>query len=68
MAGAKGPHGFPLPRRTHVILSKLFGGSMAFWMLYRGKKELPVVLGFRHPWEHHGHENGHNGDHSKAHH
>ncbi|RIA96876.1 hypothetical protein C1645_753657 [Glomus cerebriforme] len=44
MAGAKGPHGFPLPGRTHVFLSKLFGGSMAFWMLYRGKKELPVIL------------------------
>ncbi|CAB4418053.1 unnamed protein product [Rhizophagus irregularis] len=65
---AKGPHGFPLPGRAHVFISKLFGGSMAFWMLYRGKKELPVVLGLRHPWEHHGHENGHNGHHSEAHH
>jgi hypothetical protein len=30
MAGAKGPHGFPLPGRAHVFISKLFGGSMAF--------------------------------------
>lgn len=40
MAGAKGPHGFPLPGRAHVFLSKLFGGSMAFC------KILFLTLGF----------------------
>ncbi|CAI2164988.1 18982_t:CDS:2 [Funneliformis geosporum] len=64
MAGAKGPHGFPLPGKTHLFFSKFLGASMAFWILYRGKKEMPVLLGLRHPWEHHGHD----GNHSESHH
>ncbi|CAG8494748.1 3612_t:CDS:2 [Dentiscutata heterogama] len=60
MAGALGPHGFPQPGRGYVFVSKLLGASMLFWMLYRGKKDGPVLLGLRHPWEHHGHhENEH---------
>jgi len=58
---AVGPGGFPLPGRGYVLASKLLGGTMVFWVLYRGKKDLPVLLGMRHPWEHHGHQN-HNQD------
>ncbi|KAJ0636787.1 hypothetical protein HanOQP8_Chr17g0666071 [Helianthus annuus] len=29
-----------------------------FWILYRAKQDGPVVLGWRHPWEGHGHEHG----------
>ncbi|CAG8767367.1 15884_t:CDS:2 [Acaulospora morrowiae] len=46
---------FPTPSRGYVFMSKLLGGRM----LYRGKKEAPIVLGLRHPWEHSDHENGH---------
>ncbi|CAG8606767.1 830_t:CDS:2 [Scutellospora calospora] len=52
MAGALGPHGFPQPGRGYIFMR----------MLYRGKKDGAVLLGLRHPWEHHGHghhENGH---------
>jgi len=55
MAGAN----FATPSRGYVFLSKLLGGTTLFWMLYRGKKEGPVILGLRHPWEHSGHENDH---------
>ncbi|RHZ56372.1 hypothetical protein Glove_402g69 [Diversispora epigaea] len=61
---------FPHPGKGYVFMSKLLGGTMLFWMLYRGKKDGAVVLGLRHPWEHgeHGHGNGHNGNNETHHH
>ncbi|CAJ0749579.1 14111_t:CDS:2 [Entrophospora sp. SA101] len=56
MAGATGSHGFPVPGRGYVFASKLLGGFAAFWILYRGKQDLP---GLKHPWEAHGHHHGH---------
>ncbi|XP_078359942.1 NADH dehydrogenase [ubiquinone] 1 beta subcomplex subunit 2, mitochondrial-like [Oculina patagonica] len=37
----------PRPRRIHVILSKFFGGTMVFWMLWRAKHDWPDLLGHK---------------------
>ncbi|CDF32665.1 unnamed protein product [Chondrus crispus] len=37
----------------------VMGVSMWLWIFYRGKKDLPHLLGWKHPWDHHG---GHGGD------
>jgi len=34
----------PRPKRIHVLLSKLFGGTMVFWMLWRAKHDWPDLL------------------------
>ncbi|CAG8458519.1 11165_t:CDS:2 [Paraglomus brasilianum] len=44
MAGHRFPNGMPVPSRAHVFLAKLLGGSMTFWILYRGRQDMPVVL------------------------
>ncbi|CAN0899281.1 NADH dehydrogenase [ubiquinone] 1 beta subcomplex subunit 2 [Linum grandiflorum] len=30
-----------------------------FWVLYRAKQDGPVVLGWRHPWDGHRDDHGH---------
>ena len=34
----------PRPKRIHVLLSKLFGGTMVFWILWRAKHDWPDLL------------------------
>ncbi|KAF9622275.1 hypothetical protein IFM89_030317 [Coptis chinensis] len=48
------------PKRWHVVTGKGMCAIMWFWVLYRAKKDGPVVLGWRHPWDGHGdHAHGH---------
>ncbi|KAK4156494.1 hypothetical protein C8A00DRAFT_12567 [Chaetomidium leptoderma] len=47
MAGA-GPPVRPIYR----FMATGLGASMWFWIFYRAKKDGPVLLGWKHPWEH----------------
>ncbi|ORY71271.1 uncharacterized protein BCR38DRAFT_479780 [Pseudomassariella vexata] len=52
MAG--GPGG---PIRPHVpgiyrFTATALGASMWFFLMYRAKKDGPVLLGWKHPWDH----------------
>ncbi|KAM0754230.1 hypothetical protein T439DRAFT_378292 [Meredithblackwellia eburnea MCA 4105] len=53
--GAHAPGGFHphLPGFGHRLTAKLLGASMFFFIFYRAKKDGPVLLGWRHPWEGH---------------
>jgi hypothetical protein len=42
------PHVAPIYRFTATAL----GAGMWFWIFYRAKKDGPVVLGWKHPWDH----------------
>ncbi|KAF1811911.1 hypothetical protein P152DRAFT_381094, partial [Eremomyces bilateralis CBS 781.70] len=44
----KPPHVRPFYRYTAIGL----GASMWFFIFYRAKQDLPVLLHWRHPWEH----------------
>ncbi|KAK2871563.1 hypothetical protein FQN49_003054 [Arthroderma sp. PD_2] len=44
----KVPPGPPLYRFAATAL----GASMWFWLMYRAKKDGPVLLGWKHPWDH----------------
>ncbi|KAF7724586.1 hypothetical protein EC973_000894 [Apophysomyces ossiformis] len=46
----------------HRFTGKALGASMWFWMMYRAKQDGPVLLGLRHPWDHH-HDEGHSEEH-----
>jgi hypothetical protein len=37
---------------NHRIAGEVFGTVCWLWVLHRARNDLPVVLGFRHPWEH----------------
>ncbi|CAO3658379.1 unnamed protein product [Rhizopus stolonifer] len=50
------PH---FPQFTHRFVGKALGATMWFWMMYRAKEDGPVLLGWRHPWEHHGDHDEH---------
>ncbi|KOS15107.1 hypothetical protein Malapachy_1250 [Malassezia pachydermatis] len=49
-------HGFHphRPAFRHRAAATLLGGAMWFWILVRAKEDGPVLLGWRHPWDHHG--------------
>ncbi|KAI3795282.1 hypothetical protein L1987_37933 [Smallanthus sonchifolius] len=47
------------PKRWHTVTGKGMCAMMWFWILYRAKQDGPVVLGWRHPWEGHGHGDEH---------
>ncbi|KAK6349668.1 hypothetical protein TWF696_005947 [Orbilia brochopaga] len=58
MAGGHGPApgGHPL-RMPHVrpfykVTATALGASMWFFIFYRAKKDGPVLLGWRHPFDH----------------
>jgi hypothetical protein len=36
----------------HRIAAYLFGVVFWLWIFYRAKQDLPVILGYRHAWEH----------------
>ncbi|KUI58857.1 NADH dehydrogenase [ubiquinone] 1 beta subcomplex subunit 2 [Cytospora mali] len=55
---AKLPHAFkgqamrpPVPPLYRFFATGL-GASMWFFLMYRAKKDGPVFLGWRHPWDH----------------
>ncbi|KAI9260241.1 hypothetical protein BY458DRAFT_516578 [Sporodiniella umbellata] len=50
------PH---FPGFTHRFVGKALGATMWFWMMYRAREDGPVLLGWRHPWEHHGDHDEH---------
>jgi len=37
---------------THTKLGEAFGFVCWMWIFHRARNDLPVVLGWRHPWEH----------------
>ncbi|XP_047324708.1 NADH dehydrogenase [ubiquinone] 1 beta subcomplex subunit 2 [Impatiens glandulifera] len=51
------------PKRWHSVTGKGMCALMWFWVLYRAKKDGPVVLGWRHPWDGHGDHSEHEGSH-----
>ncbi|KAH8550676.1 hypothetical protein BGW37DRAFT_427447 [Umbelopsis sp. PMI_123] len=59
MAAGFHPH---LAGAWHRYTAKALGASMWFWMMYRAKQDMPVLLGWRHPWD------GHHGDEHAEHH
>jgi len=71
MAG--GPSfGFPprVPLSQH-LLAKSFGAMLWFWVFWRAKEDGPALLGFRYPWDHHGHgheHDAHHDSHNDSHH
>ncbi|KAL1922340.1 uncharacterized protein VTP21DRAFT_9879 [Calcarisporiella thermophila] len=62
-AGGFHPH---LPGAGYRWTAKLIGASMWFFMMYRAKQDMPHILGWHHPWDHHGH--GNHGHDEKEHH
>ncbi|KAF6241600.1 hypothetical protein HO173_000311 [Letharia columbiana] len=57
MAGNSGGHGnHPIHmhpvRPLYRYSATLLGASMWFFLMYRAKKDGPVLLGWRHPWDH----------------
>ncbi|EEC50226.1 predicted protein [Phaeodactylum tricornutum CCAP 1055/1] len=38
--------------KTHTMWGEAFGTVCWLWIFHRARHDLPVVLGFRHPWEH----------------
>ena len=63
--GFHAPHVNPLHRNIGVTL----GAIMWFWIFYRAREDGPVVLGWRHPWDHAGHDDhgdGHGDGHGDA--
>ncbi|KAI5071019.1 hypothetical protein GOP47_0013270 [Adiantum capillus-veneris] len=55
------------PKRWHVRTGQIMGAIMWFWVLYRARQDGPVLLGWRHPWDHDGHGHGHSHDHDHDH-
>jgi hypothetical protein len=37
---------------VHTKLGEAFGFICWLWVFHRARNDLPVVLGWRHPWEH----------------
>ncbi|KTW27359.1 hypothetical protein T552_02338 [Pneumocystis carinii B80] len=50
MGDTKGIHFHP-PSKFYRAVSQLLGASMWFFMFYRMKKDGPIILGLKHPWE-----------------
>lgn len=38
--------------KTHTMWGEAFGVVCWLWVFHRARHDLPVVLGWRHPWEH----------------
>ncbi|ORX34386.1 hypothetical protein BD324DRAFT_653163 [Kockovaella imperatae] len=43
----------------HRVLAKGMGATMWFFVFYRARQDGAVMLGWRHPWEGHGHDDDH---------
>ncbi|KAF1915516.1 hypothetical protein BDU57DRAFT_477376 [Ampelomyces quisqualis] len=48
----KHPVKLPKVRPFYRIMATGLGASMWFFLMYRAKKDGPVLLGWRHPWDH----------------
>jgi hypothetical protein len=57
--------GYLQVNETHTNWGEFFGVVLWLWVFYRARQDLPVVLGYRHPWEH---GDDHHGDHEEHHH
>ncbi|KAI1365370.1 hypothetical protein F5Y08DRAFT_338786 [Xylaria arbuscula] len=49
--------GGPGPIKAHVpgiyrFTATALGASMWFFLMYRARKDGPVVMGWKHPWDH----------------
>jgi hypothetical protein len=44
--------GYLKTSETHANWGEAFGVVCWLWVFYRARKDLPVVLGWRHPWDH----------------
>ena len=44
---------------TNESLGEVFGVVCWLWIFYRARQDLPVLLGWRHPWEHGSHDDHH---------
>ncbi|EME82209.1 uncharacterized protein MYCFIDRAFT_43205, partial [Pseudocercospora fijiensis CIRAD86] len=40
------------PHIAYRVFATGLGASMWFFLFYRARYDLPVLLGFRHPWDH----------------
>lgn len=40
------------PIRVHRFVGTALGAGMWFFLMYRAKKDGPVLLGWKHPWDH----------------
>ncbi|KAK3378167.1 hypothetical protein B0H63DRAFT_238697, partial [Podospora didyma] len=40
------------PSLIHRVAATSLGASMWFFLMYRAKKDGPVLLGWKHPWDH----------------
>ncbi|KAK3359276.1 hypothetical protein B0T25DRAFT_92796, partial [Lasiosphaeria hispida] len=38
--------------RAYRFMATGLGASMWFWLMWRAKKDGPVLLGWKHPWDH----------------
>ncbi|KAI0012797.1 hypothetical protein F4779DRAFT_614240 [Xylariaceae sp. FL0662B] len=45
------PYTPPVPRIYRFTATAL-GASMWFFLMYRAKQDGPVLLGWKHPWDH----------------
>ncbi|EPE34037.1 hypothetical protein GLAREA_07050 [Glarea lozoyensis ATCC 20868] len=43
---------FPPVRPLYRFMATGLGASMWFFLMYRAKKDGPVLLGWKHPWDH----------------
>ncbi|KAK4164860.1 hypothetical protein QBC43DRAFT_288400 [Cladorrhinum sp. PSN259] len=50
--GARQPLGNPPVPRLYRAAATGLGAAMWFWIFYRAKKDGPVLLGWKHPWDH----------------
>jgi uncharacterized membrane protein YagU involved in acid resistance len=50
---------------THELWGETFGVVCWLWIFYRARQDLPVVLGWRHPWEHDSHDDHHHDEHEE---
>ncbi|KAF2484590.1 hypothetical protein BDY17DRAFT_323431 [Neohortaea acidophila] len=53
-ASARGAHPFAHPhvRPFYRFAATGLGAAMWFFLFYRARHDMPVLLGWRHPWEH----------------
>jgi hypothetical protein len=57
--------GYLKTSETHIFWGEAFGVVAWLWIFHRARKDLPVVLGWRHPWEHDSHEDHHHENHNQ---
>ncbi|CAI5737356.1 unnamed protein product [Hyaloperonospora brassicae] len=63
MASSHGRHGQEYPHGMHFHVSPVhknlalaYGTMLWLWVFWRAKQDGLALLGFEHPWDHHGHD------------